>query len=482
VTDFSFEISEISPVERDIKVSAPEAMFAERSQALFDKLAASAPVKGFRAGKAPRHLVEKMYRARVLKDVQAELMEDGFREAIVRHDLRPVSRPQWKPREYAGQGDFIFSFVVQVLYDLKNVVIDGLTVERERVLVPDDVVDAELERRRQAAAVTKTVEGRSVVADKDWVRVSFEGKMDGEPVAGGKHDNELVEIGSNQFVPGFEEALIGRSAGEACSFTVTFPDDFRVEKLRRKDVVFDCTIHEICERVVPALDDEFAKDMGDYADLAQYRIAVREELEKFETERSKRSFRKRLWQKLVEANSFPLPPVLVDEETRDVAQRRLSEIARYGLNPETLGLKPEEFMAHAREEAENTLRAVLLREKLAEEYGVAVSDAEREAHIQKMAEEMNVELAKVTEYYSAKERLDELDHVLKHDKVSLILEEKVNVVEVDPKPAEPEHDHDHDHDHEHSHEHDSLDAATAPKLILDPNAPLDPPKPEGEKR
>lgn len=434
MSEYKFEVSELSQVERDVKVSVPELEIKERLDAMFTEFAATAQLKGFRKGKVPRKVLEKMYKGRALKDVQADVIQEGYRQLIDKHDIRPLSMPKINKPEYKGEGDFNYSFTIEVRPEIEKVNYDNLTVEREKVEVKDEAVDTELEARREKASVMKPVEGRDVTEASDWVKMDYEGFKGEEPFAGGKAEDQEVNLSGTQFIPGFEENLVGKKVGEPFEFSISFPDDFRVETLKGQEVVFKCTIHQILERVVPELDDEFAKDMGDYEDLSQYRIAVREELENTRKDVVERDFRNNLWKQVVEANEVPLPPTILEDQVKATAEQQAMQWMQYGLDPTTMGVTPEQMQENARKSAAFNLKGMFIEEVLAKELDVTVSEEEIDEHITEMAEKMGYPVDQVKDYYTQEEdRMDTIRFNVRHDKIVDLLVDKVNVVEVEPK-------------------------------------------------
>lgn len=437
MSDYNFEITEVSPVERDVKVTVPESEINERLDSVFAELTQTAQVKGFRQGKVPKKVIQKMYRSRVLKDVQADLIQDGYRQLIEKESVHPLSMPQIDKQDYTGSGDYSYTFKIEVKPPIEKVSYEDLTIEREKAEVKDEAVDTELESRREKASVMKPVEGRDVSEASDWVKVNYEGFKGDEPFSGGKAEGEEINLGGSQFIPGFEQNLVGKKVNEPFEFSITFPDDFRVETLKGQEIIFKCELLQILERVTPELDDEFAKDMGDYDDLNQYRIAVREELEAQRKDAVAREFRNNVWKKVVEANPLPMPPTLLKDQIRATAEQQAMQWAQYGLDPATMGMKPEDLEEGAKKQAEFNLTGIFLEETLALELEVKVSDEEVEQHLVEMAEQMQYPLDQVKDYYAQEDRMDSIRFNVRHDKIVDILAEKVNVEEVEPKPATP---------------------------------------------
>jgi trigger factor len=458
VSDYTIEVAQISPVEQDVTVTVPEAVLKAKIEQMFEELAGNVQLKGFRKGKAPRNVLEKMYRKRVIADAEQEIIEGGYRAAIVEKELQPLALPRVNRSAYEGSGDYTFSFVIETRPPVESVKLDDIVVEKERVEIKDEAVANELEKRRDQAATMRVIDDRDTVQDKDWITLSYEGFLDGKSLEGAKVEKDLLHLGQHTFVPGFEEAIIGQKVGADFEFTVTFPKNFHAKELQEKPVTFKATVHDIQARDLPELDDEFAKDLGDYDSLDQLRISVREELEKAEQQRVDRDFRRDLWKAVVDANPLPLPPSVVAEQTKQEREDNLRQLASYGLDPKQMGMDDNILNARAVEQAERNLRGLFLEEKLAEDLGLVVGDDEIDAQMQKMADQMNMPLEQVKAYYNDETRVESMKFAMRHDRILDAIMDKVTVKEVDPKEKAIQHDHNHDHDHDHDHEHAESEA------------------------
>ncbi len=437
MTDYKIEVTEVSEVERDIKVVIPQAAVEERLEAVLKNVAQTASIKGFRKGKVPMSVVRKMYFKQALKDVEADLVQEGFSQATNRYDLAPLALPKVNRPDYKGEGDYVFSFTMELKPVVKDVVLDGFEVERERVVVSDEAMEQALEGRRQSAAVMKTVEGRDTIEKDDWVRMDYEGFIQGEPLPDAKAEKQEIQLGEDRFIPGFEEHIIGQKIGEPLEFSVAFPEDFRVEHLKGAEITFKCFVHEILERELPELDDELAKDLGEYANLDELKADLKKDLENAQVERVKRQFQRDMWKKIVAANPMPLPPSVLAKQTEEMMKEQANQMAQYGLDPASMGMDEAAMRERAQEEAEHSLKSVWLQERLAKDFDITVSDEDREAYMTDMAEKMQLPLDQLMKYYADPEKMDTLTYVLRQDRLNEMLAEKVAIKEVDPKPIQP---------------------------------------------
>lgn len=440
MSDFKFEIAEISPVELDIKVTVPEEVIRKKIDETIDELAASSTMKGFRKGKVPKKLVARMYRKKILDEMKQDMVREGYQTAVMENDLKPVAIPNIRrPEAYKGEGDMVFSFIVEIAPKIESVNLDGVNVEWRKVAVTDEQVENEVKLKRELAATMKPVEGREIVEKNDYVRMDFEAFLNGEALDKSKRENELINLEGGQYIPGFEDRIIGNRIAEDFEFTIPFPEDYHNEELKGKDVLFKCKVNEILIKELPELDDEFAKDMGDYESLDDFRKGLRNELEEFAKKHSARIFADNLWEKIADANKIPLPPTFLNERTEDMLQTLMERAAPGVSDPaelEKLDLPKEELLEKAKDAAELEMRVIYIQEKLAEDFGVEVTEEEMEEHLEVLAKGMNITVEKLKAYYSDENRKEAMRFSLKGKKLAEILKEKVNVIEIDPKQIE----------------------------------------------
>lgn len=440
VAQFDVTLKDLSPTEKELSLVASAEVVKAKFDELFNEFARNAVVKGFRKGHIPRHIVLQRFRKDIQKDLMSELMREGYEQALGEHKLEPVAMPNFqRPEEYSGEGPFAFSFTVEVEPPVTEVKLDGLSVERERVVVSEEGIEHEIGHLREHNAAMRTVEGRDTVLGTDWVYVDFEGYVDGKPLEGGKQDRHLMDLKNPNLIDGFAAPMVGKKIDEPFEIEVTFPTDYHAEHLKGKPATFKCVVREISERVMPEVNDEWAKDQG-HESLAALRDSVRADLEKAARERNERRFKDELWKAVVAANPLSLPPSLVQRQTQSILEDQVKRLRMYGIDPASVGLNPEEMFTKANEEAKTSLNAMYLQEFLAKEWGIEATDEDIEAKYAALAAEMNTPVEKFKAYYEQKHG-EGLRYSIRLDKLTAIVKEKVQVVEVDPKPMPDGHDH-----------------------------------------
>lgn len=406
------QISPIDPVTVELHVEVPWDRFHKGIETEYGKLQKSARIKGFRQGKAPRNVIVQLFSKSVRDEVTSNLVNESVVEAVQKHELPVVSTPVLKdaPKLVDGSG---LTFTVKVEVRPK---IEALATELELVRrtkpVADADVDAEIERMRQTHAVLAPVETPRPAQKGDLLTVDYTVSVDGvdKPDMGGTE--RTVELGNGQLLPEIEEGLTGAELGQARNITVARGADESNAELAGKVVVFQMTVKEMKERKLPALDDELAKDIGDYESFAQLRDKTRERLEESARSQSERALRDQAIEKLVEKNTIPVPPSLLDQQLRAMVQEfmRLMQMMRQKpqLSPAMVDeLKPR---------AESKVRAALLLGELSRQASISVSADEVEARLKEMAEKSGKHIAKLRVEYTGEKR-EQLETQLLEDKL-----------------------------------------------------------------
>ncbi len=430
---FKLESKELSPIEREITATVAEAWLKERIEAGLKEVRKHAQLKGFRPGRVPMSLVKKMFLPNVLQETQTDAIQATLEEVYPQLQVMPVSSPNLtKVEAYKGEGDMTFTFTIEIRPELGDVAFDGIELERERIDVKEELVDATLERARTARAnLIDLDEDRDVVEKGDFVDLDFQGIVDGKPIKDLKGEHAVMETDRQSRIPQFEENLIGKKVGEDFRFDVTFPGDHPVEDMRGKNVTFEGKIHGIKVRDLPELDDEFAKDM-DFENLDALKEHIRGDLKKHEENQQKRDFAQRLFEQLRSKNPFDMPPSLIQRYTIDLAEERKKQFEQMGLPAGQIDFGSEEILATLRPEAEDRLRNTFLQDKLAKQENLTVTDEDYEAFYQKMADETKGNVARIKAQYDKPEIRENLMYQILEDKVMAFLEENVTINEVEP--------------------------------------------------
>lgn len=389
---------------------------------------------GFRKGKAPRKLIESIYGAHVFyEDGLEEIFPQVYEEAVVKQDVKAVGRPSLTNMDIAEDGVVTITIETEVYPEVTLGEYKGLEVEKAEVKVTDEEVAAELNQMAERVASVETVERAAELGDT--AEIDFEGFDNGVPFEGGKGENYALKLGSGSFVPGFEEQVVGMSAGEEKDIDITFPENYK-EDLAGKPVVFHVKVNKVTVTNVPALDDEFAKDVSEFDTLEELRADVRKNLEAKRAESIESAFRNAAVEKAVENMTVELPTALVEQELDRQMENFAYQLQMNGMSVEDyakmMGGDLSGMRNAMRPAAEKQAKVNLLLDKIAEVENLEITEEELDAEYAKMAENYELELERVKTLVSA----DDLKADLKTRKAALVIAE--SAVAVAPKAAEAE--------------------------------------------
>ena len=365
-------------------------------------------VPGFRKGKVPRAMIEKMYGAGVFyEDAANILMQQTYAGAVDESGVDIVSRPTVEVTQIEKGQPFIYTAEVAVRPEVTLGKYMGVTVTKIDTSVSDEEVDAELENQRNKNARTVTVTDRPV-AEGDTAVIDFEGFVDGVAFEGGKGENHPLEIGSHSFIEGFEDQLIGKKKGETCDVNVTFPAEYHADELAGKPAKFVVTIKEVKRNELPELNDEFASEVSDFDTLDEYKADIRKKLQEKKEQDAKVENENNVIEKVVENAQMELPQPMVDTQAREMVENYARRLQSQGLNindyMKYTGMTPEKLMEQMRPEAEKRIKTRLVLEKVVEVENVEVSDEKLDEHINEIAASYKLEGAKLKEMMGEREK------------------------------------------------------------------------------
>ena len=381
-----------------IEVSAEE--FAKATTEAYKKNRNKISVPGFRKGKVPQQMIERMYGPEVFyEDAANIIIPDAYEKEISEHkEINIVSQPKIDVTQCEKGKPFIFTAEVALKPSVDLGKYKGVKIDKIDREVTDEEVDNEIEKERESNARTITVEDRPV-KDKDMTIIDFEGFVDGEPFEGGKSENYPLTIGSGAFIPGFEEQLIGAKIDEETEVKVTFPEDYHAEELKGKDAVFKVTVHEIKEKELPELDDEFASEVSEFDTLDEYKEDVKKKLLEKKEEAARTQKEDAVIEAIIKDSKMDIPDAMIDTQTRQMAQDYAGRLSQQGLTLEQYfqftGMDSDKFLEQMRPGAEKRIQSRLVMEAVAEAEGLEVSDDDYDHELERMAEMYQMEKDKL---------------------------------------------------------------------------------------
>ena len=430
------QVENTGPFEKKISFEIPRDVVSLEVDSTYRALNSKVKVKGFRPGKVPRSILERYYRAQVESEVITKLIEDSYGKAVEENHLTPVTAPNVVDRAFEPGKDFTYTVTVEVKPEVSVEGYRGLEVEKPAVQVREEEVDARLKGLQDAHAQLKPVEADRPVQEKDLVVVDFEGSLGGKPLEGWKVKDHLAEVGSQSLVGGLDQQLAGLPLRQERDLVVTLPDDYPRKELAGKGINVRVQVKEIKEKVLPALDDEFAKEAGDFQNLQELKDRLRKNLEEQKQAQATQAAKEKLLDLLREKHPFGIPQSMIDRQVENVMARTELQFARQGIKLDSAKLDSEKLRESIRPSAEKEVRGSLILEKVAEAEKIAVSDAELEQKLEQLAVQMNQRVEAVKNFYQKKDRMEDLRAMMLEEKTLDFLLSQANVKEVAAPPEE----------------------------------------------
>lgn len=404
----SLQVEKLEKNMAKLTIEADADAFEKAVEKAYQKEKNRISVPGFRKGKVPRQMVERMYGKEVFYEEAANLLiPDAYDEALDSCEEEIVSSPKIEVVQIESGKPFIFTATVAIKPEVKLGKYKGVKVDKIDTAVTDEEIDEALNRERENNARTITVEDRPV-ADGDMTILDFEGFVDGEAFDGGKGESYPLTIGSGAFIPGFEEQLVGAKIGEETEVKVTFPEDYQAEHLQGKEAVFKCTVKEIKVRELPELNDEFASDVSEFDTLAEYREDVKKNLEEKKMQDAKKEKEEAAVQAVVDDSEMEIPDAMLETQQKQMVDEFAQRITMQGLSMEQYfqfsGTNYQQMIEQVKPQAEERIRSRLVLEAVAKAEKLEATEEEYEEELKTMAEVYQMEIDKVRDLMGEREK------------------------------------------------------------------------------
>ena len=379
----------------------------------FNRVKKTLNVPGFRKGKVPRQIFNKMFGEESLyQDALNAVLPEAYANAVAESNIKPVAQPEIDVESMEKDSTWVLTAKVTVEPEVKLGQYKDLEVKAQSTEVTDEEVDAEIKKLQEQQAELVLKEDQPA-AEGDTVVIDFEGKVDGVAFDGGKGENYSLELGSNTFIPGFEDQLVGHKAGETVEVNVTFPEEYHAEDLKGKDAVFETTIHEVKTKELPELDDEFAKDVDEEVDtLVELKAKTRERLEAQKQNAAKEAIQEEVIDKAVEnAEIGEIPGAMIEEDVHRQMDQYLAGLQQQGISADMYykltGSSEEDLHKQFESGAQKRVKTNLVLEAIVDAEDIKASEEEINAEIKELATQYGMEEAAVRSALS--------DDMLNHD-------------------------------------------------------------------
>ena len=428
------EIREISPVLVEVTVEVPWDRIQKDLDDTYRELGKTARVRGFRPGKVPKNVMKQVYGRQVAAQVTGTLVEQGLMHAVQEHELHIVAQPEMEEAPELQQGKpLTFKAKVEVRPKIDEVTTDGLEAWQTPIDIPAEDIDAEIEQLRNQHAEIQTPDPTRPAEQGDLITIDYAVVVDGETKEDLGAKGRQVEIDDEHLLPALKEGLLGMQPDDEKTINVEFEDDHPNPDLRGKTAEFSVKATALHEKLLPEVDDEFAKDCGDYETLLELRLKIREGLERGAKQRSEAALKDQLIDSLIQHNDIPVPPSMVQQQQ----QMMMYEMAQLMQMTGQRGAPDADFFSGMEERAQRRVQAGILLGSLARQEGIEVTDADLDAKFQEIADRTGKHVAKVRADYQDAQR-DALESQLLEEKVMALLTERAKINEGERPEPEPE--------------------------------------------
>ena len=397
----SVQVEKLEKNMAKLTVEVPAENVEKAIQGAYNKMKKSINIPGFRKGKAPRQLIEKMYGKEVFyNDAIDAMLPSAYSDAVEECGEEIVSHPQIDVVQIESGKPFVFTATVAVKPAVELGEYKGIQVEKAPIEVKDEEIEAQITKEREANSRTVTVDDRAV-AQGDIVTLDFEGFVDGAAFEGGKGENYDLTIGSNTFIPGFEDQLVGAEIGKELDVNVTFPEEYGAKELAGKAAVFKCKINGIKVKELPAVDDEFAQEVSEFDTLDEYKADIKAKLLKEKEDEAARAKEDAVIGKIIEGAKMEIPDAMVEYQTRQMLDEFAQRIQSQGISLDQYfqftGLTEEKYMEEMKPRALQNIQSRLVLEAVAQAENLVAEEADIEEEIKKMADMYKMEADKIKE-------------------------------------------------------------------------------------
>jgi trigger factor len=420
-------VEDISSIKKKVRIEIPEEDVAKEIDSFYRELGRKAKIKGFRPGKVPRSILERYFKDYVKAELVEKLIQETYPNALTETNLQPVSTPVVDPGDLEVGRPFQYSATIEVKPEIKLEGYIGLNLQGKKEEVKEEELEDRLRTLQNLHASLKTVSEVRPIQKGDYLIIDYEARETGKPLEEGKAIDTTLEVGSGKFIPEVEEKLIGMTLGEEREIEVTFPEDYPYKKWAGKGISFHVRIKEIKEKILPPLDDEFAKDLGDYSSLEELKSKIKEEIRKEKELFLQQQLRNQILDQLLEATPFEVPESLVEAQTQALISDTKLRLARQGMALQDIGVTEEKLQEDYRTTALKQVKTFLILEKIANQEGISVTDEEMEERIREISEKVHQKFDVLRRYYEKNGLIPEVKAGILNDKTLDFLIQKANI-------------------------------------------------------
>jgi trigger factor len=427
-------VEDVSGVKKTLHIEIPQEEVVRELDSAYSRLKKTAKIKGFRPGKAPRSVLERMFKKDVHADVSSKLIKESFIDALKKTDLKVIGNPELDPPDLKANEDYKYDATVEVKPDIKDIDFKGLKLKKNRYTVNDAEIELQLKALQKNLTRHKPIAEERPARGGDHVMVTYEGLQNGKPFAETQRtENFTLKIGDGRISTSFDEGLVGMQTDETREIKVTFPEDHSNAKLAGTAIDFQVTLNQIREEDVPEIDDELAKKAGNYNTLDELKAQVRRNLEEGYAKRVEQEINEQVFGELIGKTEFDAPNVMIDYELESIVDDAERSFAYRNKSLEEMGLSRETIAENYRDTAVKQVKRHLILEKIIDQENLTLTDEEVEAGLQEMADAFQQPVEQVKSFYNQNtDKLDYFKQTLLEKKAVKLIIQSSEIEEVEP--------------------------------------------------
>jgi trigger factor len=410
-------VEEISSIKKKLSIAVSQEEYLKELEEAYRKLNQRAVIKGFRKGKVPRPILERQYKESTESDVITHLINESYIWALQDQKIDPVAPPQISDLKKGDSQGFQYVAHVEIRPVLKVSKYKGISLQKPVVEVSDEEVNRELENLRQAQAQMTPVAGESPLQEGQIAIIDFVGRLGDTPFEGGSAKGVSIELGAGRFLKDLEQGILGMKKGDSKTIAVDFPADYPSAELAGKQAQFDVTLNDIKEKILPELNDDFARDLGNFDSLDQIKKNIREHMLKHKEQGARAELQNKVLDHLILEHPFEVPEAMIEQELQAMFENTVRQLQKQRVTPEQAGITPESFRTQNREAAIRRIKGFFLFEAVAQAETIKVAPEELRTRMENIASSLGQKVEVVEQYYREKNMMPMI--------YGQILEEKV---------------------------------------------------------
>ena len=421
-------IENLEGLKRKITIEVPQEVVDSTFETVYKSIQKTASVKGFRKGKIPLTQVKSLYKAKAYKEALDRLVDQSYREALTEHDLEPLEQPHIHIGSFEEQKAFSYTAELEVRPTVEVKTYEGLDVKKEDVNLAPEKVEEVLNHIQERFQELQPVFEERAAEQGDVAEIDFDGTLEGKPLPGGQANNHQLELGSNSFIPGFEEAIIGMKPGSEKTIALKFPKDYHAKEIANKDVSFEVKLHKLQKKVLPELNDELAQKVSDkFKTLEELKNTIRDDLLKDEELRIQSELKKNILKELVAKNPVEVPETLHKDQVQKMREDTAQRLKQQGMDNKGIEDYHKKWESDYKDSASFMIQASFLVDTLANKLSFSAEEKDFEAKLLEDSIKMGLPVEELKTYYSKPEVRNNLRYQIVEDKVVQHLIDKANL-------------------------------------------------------